>query len=57
MDTTNTYNKLSEPKVVDTVSFHGKYVDAKAFKSKVIKASATSAFIAAAVAFFMLFLS
>ena len=43
MDTLNSFenhNKIAEPKVVDTVNFFGKYVDASSFKSKVITASA-----------------
>jgi hypothetical protein len=55
MDTMNTYNKLSEPKIVDTVNVCGKYVDASAFKSKIITASATTAFLAAIAAFFVFF--
>ena len=55
MDTMNNYNKLSEPKIVDTVNVCGKYVDASAFKSKVITASATTVFLAAVAAFFVLF--
>ena len=50
MDTLNsfdTYNKVNEPKVVDTVRLFGKYVDASSFKSKVIAASASALFIGA----------
>ena len=55
MDTMNTYNKLTEPKIIDTVNVCGKYVDASAFRSKVITASATTAFLAAIAALFVLF--
>ena len=48
MDTLNSfesYNKVNEPKIVDTVNIFGKYVDAASFKIKVITASASALFI------------
>ena len=51
----NYNNKVSEPKVVDTVNFFGKYVDASAFKSKVITASASALFVAGIATYVFLF--
>ena len=56
MDTLNSldnYNKIAEPKVVDTVRIFGKYIDASAFKSRII--AAASALVATGVVVFVIF--
>ncbi len=49
MDTLN--RKVNAPKIIDTINFNGKYVDAAYFKAKVITVSAISAFFASFAAF------
>ncbi len=49
MDTLN--RKANAPKIIDTINFNGKYVDAAYFKAKVITVSAISAFFASFAAF------
>ena len=55
METSNSFNKLNGSKVIDTINFNGKYMDVSAFKSKIITASAISAFLASCVAFIFIF--
>ena len=58
MDSLNSFetnNKITEPKVIDTVNVFGKYVDASAFKSKVITASASALIVAGVTAIVLLF--
>ena len=58
MDSLNSFetnNKITEPKVVDTVNVFGKYVDASSFKSKVITASASALLVAGVTALVILF--
>ncbi len=57
MDTVKSYNKLNRVKIVDTINFNGRYMDISAFKSKVITASAISAFFASFAAFLFILLS
>ena len=43
----NTYNRVSEPKTIDTINLGGKYINSSDLKSKVLTISAASAFILA----------
>jgi hypothetical protein len=43
----NTYNRVSEPKTIDTINLGGKYINSSDLKSKVLTISAVSAFILA----------
>ena len=43
----NTYNRVSEPKTIDTVNLGGKYINSSDLKSKILTISAASAFILA----------
>ncbi len=45
------YNKVSEPKTIDTINVNGRYVDSDAFKSKIVTIAASSAFLAAFATF------
>ena len=47
----NTYNKITQPKTIDTVNFNGRYVDASSFKSRIATISTTSAIILAVIAY------
>ncbi len=51
-----TYNKVQEPKTIDTININGKYIDSSDLKSKIITVSAASAFIVAFGAFIGLLL-
>lgn len=57
MDTAHSYKKINSPKIVDTVNFKGKYIDATVFRSKVITVSAISAFLASFAAFIIILLT
>ncbi len=57
MDTTKTYKKLSEPKVVNAINLNGRYVDSSALKSKFITASCASAFLLAIGTFVVILLT
>ncbi len=57
MDTVSSYKKINSPKIVDTVNFKGKYIDVTVFRSKVITASAISAFLASFAAFIIILLT
>ena len=46
-----TYNKIAQPKTIDTVNFNGRYVDVSSFKSRIVTISTTSAVVLAALAF------
>ncbi len=50
----NTYNKINEPKTIETININGKYVNAADFKSKIVTASTTSAFLLALAALIIL---
>ncbi len=43
----NTYNKVSEPKTIDTINLNGKYINISELKSKIVTIAAASAFVAA----------
>ncbi len=57
MDTAHSYKKINSPKIIDTVNFKGKYIDATVFRSKVITVSAISAFLASFAAFIIILLT
>ncbi len=42
-----TYNKISEPKTIDTINFNGRYINTADLKSKIVTVSAASAFVVA----------
>ena len=56
INTCSGYNKVSEPKTIDTVNLNGKYVDSIALKSKIVTIAASSAFLAAFATFVALLL-
>ena len=56
INTYSGYNKVSEPKTIDTVNLNGKYVDSNALKSKIVTIAASSAFLAAFATFVTLLL-
>ncbi len=43
----NTYNKVSEPKTIDTINLNGKYINISDLKSKIATIAVVSVFIAA----------
>ncbi|WP_185752646.1 hypothetical protein [Butyrivibrio sp. AE2032] len=57
MDSMKSVHKGHEPKVIDTIIFNGKYVDASDFRSKIVTASCVSAFVASFATFIILLLS
>ena len=57
MNNVRSYNKIHEPKIIDTINFHGKYIDAADFKSKIVTASCVSAFVASFATFIVLLLT
>ncbi len=57
MNSLNSIKKLREPKVIDTINFNGRYVDAADFRSKIVTASCVSAFVASFATFIILLLT
>ena len=57
MDSFNTYNKVTEPKTIETINLNGKYVNVADLKTKIVTASTTSVFVVAIITFIILLLS
>ncbi len=57
MDNLNTYNKVVQPKTIDTINLNGKYVDVTDLKTKIVKASTTSVFVVAFITFLFMLLT
>ena len=57
MDNLNSYNKVIQPKTIETININGKYVDVTDLKTKIVKASTTSVFVVAFITFIILLLT